>query len=107
MPAAKSMAAAPSTASLPPPQTSCRLASANPPPGSRSSMSGTPKGSTARSRAVRPSNCRMRSRRSATTAWAAEADIGVAAPGFEKICSLFVLKMGESQSLSRMGKITV
>ena len=46
MPAAKSAAAAPSIAPLPPPATSCRAPSASPPPGRRESTSAIPKGST-------------------------------------------------------------
>src|SRR5690606_28851523 len=55
MPAAKSAAAAPSIAPLPPPATSCRAPSASPPPGRRESTSATPKGSTDLARRSRPS----------------------------------------------------
>src|SRR5258708_364579 len=68
IPAAKSAAAAPSIAPLPPPATSCSAPSANPPSGKRSSMALTPNGNTARRCLSPPSRHRMRSRSAAITA---------------------------------------
>lgn len=55
MPALKRAAAAPSSAPLPPPATSCSAPRASPRPGRRSSTSGIPKGSTVLERAPLPS----------------------------------------------------
>ncbi len=69
IPAANKAAAAPSTAPLPPPATSCRQAKARPPPGSLLSSAGKPKGRTWRCRACPPSSRSMRDRSSAITDW--------------------------------------
>ena len=69
MPAAKSAAAAPSIAPLPPPATSCSAPSANPPAGRCRSIALMPKGSTARLRPDAPSSPRMRSRSSSIPGW--------------------------------------
>jgi hypothetical protein len=90
IPAAKSAAAAPSIAPLPPPATSCSAPSANPPSGRRSSMALMPNGNTARRCLAPPSRHRMRSRSASTTA-AGRAYSCPLQLIYRANCSLFVL----------------
>ncbi len=106
IPATKQAAAAPSTAPLPPPATSCRQPSADPPPGSLRSSDGTSKGSTSRRRAPSPSSCEILARRAAMAGLMARSCILNAGSGSFQgqillLCSLFVLDRSESQSKSR------
>ncbi len=105
MPATKQAAAAPSTAPFPPPATSCRHPSANPPPGSLRSSTGTLKGRTSRVRAPSPSNCVIRSRSAKMAGLRRRVLMRKGCSkgchgGFSLICSLFVLIAAKSQSES-------
>src|ERR1700761_4105186 len=88
MPAANWAAAAPSRAPLAPPATSWSAPNARPPPGSRSSMSATPKGKKPRETRSPASIRRTCSRR--TAIWAGAADIADSTVGLT-VCSPFVL----------------